>query len=86
MRENRLSGSEGGARFYPSFLPLSFLRLHPGDTRMHRMRFPGVKTSGATITRGVCARVGDHNRSRHCRSRRAQWITATIVTMSSATR
>ena len=23
MRENRLSGSEGGARFYPSFLPLS---------------------------------------------------------------
>ena len=23
MRANRLSGSEGGARFYPSFLPLS---------------------------------------------------------------
>jgi hypothetical protein len=23
MRENCLSGSEGGARFYPSFLPLS---------------------------------------------------------------
>ena len=38
MRETRQSGSEGGARFYPLFLPLSiFSGLHRlgGGVKMH---------------------------------------------------
>ena len=31
MRENRLSGSEGGATLIPSSLPLSFILVPPGQ-------------------------------------------------------
>jgi hypothetical protein len=32
MRENRLSGSEGGATLIPSSLPLSFILVPPGQS------------------------------------------------------
>ena len=59
MRENRPYGSEGGARFYSSLLPLSsesaIRRFHTGPCKKHaagpgkkRPAFPNVRVGKAT--------------------------------------
>ena len=54
MRESRLSGSEGGARFYSSLLPLSSVNelthsSRRGTSRDEQRRFhrPALKSLGA---------------------------------------
>jgi hypothetical protein len=47
MRETRLSGSEGGARFYPLSLPLSSNRLTVLDMRCSIPRALGRRSNPA---------------------------------------
>ena len=63
MREIRLSGSEGGARFKPWFLPLSFIQSGGGP--------PQSKTLRAVLRRvaGPATETDESNRAQGWRPR-----------------